>query len=667
VPEALRGGPFRSGQVESRPRTDSRETSALTTLERIAAALFALALVAGACLLVFAYHGDGAFYDDAFITFQYARNWLDGVGFVYHSGEDRLATTSPAMALTIALLAWITGFGPLPIAAALSAAALAAAAWLAFRLVALDFGVPAGLAAGASLAVNPWLLSSYGGEWLVAGAWVLGGLVGYRQGHVVAAAACLAIATIFRTDAGLALVIMLSAVWWERRAGVRAAALTAVALGAIWMAVQWGLTGQVLPDTLGAKLAHARSGLFDSFLGGAYRAGRFYVLTDPWFWVLVGLAWHGSLLAALKGGVWRLLAAWLLAHTVFYYGLRLPFYHWYLVPIAIGVSLATGIGVAAVAGYVARLIGGSRPDSAPGRLAHVLGVTFALGLAAGALIAEARASRRWLVDKPNVIDRLYNDVGQWLAANTPETATVGYVEIGRIGYVARRTMVDQMGLVTPGAAEHLAEHDPLWAIHRYQPDYYLVNPIFDWVGSPESEAWFPAAYRPVASFPVPGRERPLVVYWRRPGAEIPPPLHAEAVQTRDGAVVGEIVAGTVYGQTFVASRDRLAQVALRLATFARANHGTITVRLRDRAAGDLMVERRIDVSEIADNAWHTFRFPPIASSAGRRFVIELSSPDAGPGNAVTVWYAPFDAYPDGTRLVDGHEVPGDLTLRLFYE
>lgn len=43
--------------------------------------------------------------DDAFITFRYARNLLDGQGFVYNPGQPVLGTTTPLFTLLLALLA----------------------------------------------------------------------------------------------------------------------------------------------------------------------------------------------------------------------------------------------------------------------------------------------------------------------------------------------------------------------------------------------------------------------------------------------------------------------------------------------------------------------------------------------------------------------------------
>jgi hypothetical protein len=47
--------------------------------------------------------------DDAYITYRYARNIVEGVGFVYNAGEAVLGTTTPLYTLLLAVLGWIVG------------------------------------------------------------------------------------------------------------------------------------------------------------------------------------------------------------------------------------------------------------------------------------------------------------------------------------------------------------------------------------------------------------------------------------------------------------------------------------------------------------------------------------------------------------------------------
>ncbi len=47
--------------------------------------------------------------DDAFITFRYSRNIIEGQGFVYNPGSRVLGTTTPLFTLLMAALGVVTG------------------------------------------------------------------------------------------------------------------------------------------------------------------------------------------------------------------------------------------------------------------------------------------------------------------------------------------------------------------------------------------------------------------------------------------------------------------------------------------------------------------------------------------------------------------------------
>ncbi|HVU10414.1 MAG TPA: hypothetical protein VHD90_04010, partial [Phototrophicaceae bacterium] len=47
--------------------------------------------------------------DDAFITFRYSRNIVEGDGFVYNPGEYTLGTTTPLFTLMLSAVSKITG------------------------------------------------------------------------------------------------------------------------------------------------------------------------------------------------------------------------------------------------------------------------------------------------------------------------------------------------------------------------------------------------------------------------------------------------------------------------------------------------------------------------------------------------------------------------------
>jgi hypothetical protein len=75
---------------------------------------------------------------------------------------------------------------------------------------------------------------------------------------------------------------------------------------------------------------------------------------------------------------------------------------------------------------------------------------------------------------------VYRTIGQWIDANAAPDATVGALEVGIIGYYARRPMVDFAGLIQPEVAGRLTsgrtyEDAALWAVDRYRPDYLVLH------------------------------------------------------------------------------------------------------------------------------------------------------------------------------------------------
>jgi hypothetical protein len=98
--------------------------------------------------------------DDAYITFRYARNLVNGAGFVYNLAERVLGTTTPAYTLLLALAARLSGYSDYPRLALLvntlcDAASFALLMRLAYRLTGRRW---AGLGVALLLAVDGRLL-----------------------------------------------------------------------------------------------------------------------------------------------------------------------------------------------------------------------------------------------------------------------------------------------------------------------------------------------------------------------------------------------------------------------------------------------------------------------------------------------------------------------------
>src|SRR5262249_39053478 len=98
---------------------------------------------------------------------------------------------------------------------------------------------------------------------------------------------------------------------------------------------------------------------------------------------------------------------------------------------------------------------------------------------------------------PNTTARLYVRVGQWLAAHTPPASSVGYYEIGYIGFCGHRRMIDTLGLIDPGVSAAVRHRDFSWALREQRPDYILEKRGAGLNGF-LNESWFKEEYRPRA-------------------------------------------------------------------------------------------------------------------------------------------------------------------------
>lgn len=513
--------------------------SALTLIRRLRrqsaarrgwpAHLAAAALIVLPALLAGAGFGPGL-YDDAYITYRHAHNLATGQGFVYNQGEAYLGTSAPLYGLLLGLLG---SFRPAAIPALGGAVSLLALALAGLGLYALGCAGRrrlGGLLAGMFLVLNPLLLWTLGGEMPVQAALVIWAAVAYARERGRLAAALLGLAILTRPDAALAAAAFGLHMLLARRRPPWRELLTLLAVVLPWLAATRLIYGQYLPGTLAAKAAQRDSGLW-------LAAGKGMVE-----WVKA-FTWQGSsaifplpaapgldrlaILAALglpalwRQRFWLPLLGWAALHGLAYWLAGAPFYHWYVVPVACGLMILAGAGAAGLAdagGWLLGKLAGWSDSAGAERAAAGLGLALLLALAPG-LLALARFSRDYAAGLPGPQTRQYVAAGRWLRDNTPAGASVGYLEIGLIGYHSERRIIDPLGLVNRGTAPHVAARELSWAYGEHRPDYIIHNPVFfpgqldQFLGAP----WFAAEYREAASIEEPGAP-PLTIFERRPAA-----------------------------------------------------------------------------------------------------------------------------------------------------
>ena len=463
-------------------------------------------------------------YDDAWITYRYAFNLASGNGLVYNVGERVFGTSAPGYAVLLGLLAW-----PWPDAVPIISAAFCAVALAAIALAFFAFGVMrgaplAGAVAAMLFVVNPLALESFGGEMLTQAALALWALVLVSMDRPSLATACAVAATVVRPDGLIVLLVALAWQTWRRRSVPWRQGLVAAAVLGAWFGVLWWYFGTPLPQTLAAKQAQRVSGMWSAF-GTDF--GLWLLALTPYdtpftvprthsgFAAFLGLGVSGLLVLPWRREWWAL-AAWPVAICVVFRQMRLPFYHWYAVPPAVLLAITAGLSCDVVARWLGAVAHRWWPAASPRRPATAVAaavIVVMIGVVSvRPLTAIAFDTRAWF---PGPGERAYAAIGNWLAARTPANASVGYVEIGLVGYHARRRMIDPFGLVTPGAAAAVGRQDLLYSYRTHRPDFILHSPVYfpAQMGRLEREDWFRHEYVAVATLDS-GRGYPLTV-WRR--------------------------------------------------------------------------------------------------------------------------------------------------------
>jgi hypothetical protein len=346
----------------------------------------------------------------------------------------------------------------------------------------------------------------------------------YQRDRTVYAAFLLALAIITRPDALVAAgVIGLHYFLTRRKLPLREVTVAALIVLPFALVIWW-LYGTPVPGTLAVKSAHMLTGIWQPFIIGGLEWLKGFTLQggSTLFRDLPAIPSAARFIVLVAVGIPATLVffrylllplSWVGAYVIAYWFLHMPFYHWYLVPVIYGLMALAGAGVAGGVEAVRIAFGWWAGQRRAGTVA--LGVfAVCLVILSPGLRNEIDYIRRRAASEPHPGERLYERVGRWLAATALPTDSVGYFEIGIIGYYSQRPMVDALGLVNPGVASHVAAGEFTWAYQHYRPTYVLTNDLFPEISQVTREQWFQQEYRLVTSMSEPGYPVPVVIYQR---------------------------------------------------------------------------------------------------------------------------------------------------------
>lgn len=483
--------------------------------------------------------------DDAFITFRYSRNIVEGAGFVYNPGAQTLGTTTPLYTLLMAAAGGLFGTGAdsFPwyalIVNALADAATAALLLLIVRR--LTGNVWAGALLGALWALAPVSVTfAVGGmETSVAILWLVAATYMHIEGRPVWTGVFIGLGYLTRIDSLLWIAPLLL---WQlgeafnlipnplsRRRGdsepqVRGGEVwktwLAAALVALpWTLFAWAYFGSPVPNSLGAKTVAYVLPPGSAFLRllqfypipfseydlfGAAGALAGIALYLPL--TLIGLLFTARRLPRLLPFLiypWLYMAAFSIANPLIF--------RWYIAPPlpALMVGIVAGVWALVDAAQTAR----PRWKIAPVTLAALALLWGATTLSGWTLHPDHGADRPAPKMAWHLIELYYRQMAETLVNDygvTPQTR-VAAGDIGAVGYFSRAFIVDTVGLVTPEMSAYYPADPalipagqnyaiPPQLIFDTQPDFLVTMEAFVRLGL-EQDPRFRAAYALAAEIP----------------------------------------------------------------------------------------------------------------------------------------------------------------------
>lgn len=520
-----------AGQISSRSIVPARAFSA--------ALILIVLLTAGARLLP-----GPRTVDDAFITFRYSRNIVEGHGFVYNPGTRTLGTTTPLFTLLMASAGWLTGSDDYPwFALIASAAADALSAVLLALLVRRLAGhaVP-GVIVGALWAINPVSVTfAVGGmETSVAILWMVAAAFAYVAGRERWMAFLAALGVLTRVDTllwvGPLLAHQLLVAWRAGRGWARVpwrSWSVFLATLAPWYLFSAAYFGTLLSRSLSAKRV---AYIVDDFQA---LVRLFQQMATPFFenkafgvpGIAVGIVLYPALAAVGTLYVVKrqpralpfLLYPWL--YVAVFSAMNPLIFRWYLAPLLPPYFVAIVLGVWALAGALAEAV--RRPRLALTATAPLGALFVALSLNAWVLHPDHGTDRPAPEMAWHKIELNYRRMGDILRSDygVSETTVVAAGDIGAVGYYSRAHILDTVGLVTPEMSAYypldaslLAEGAnyavPPAIILDYEPDYIVLMESFVRNGLARDPA-FKRLYAQARVFPTDYYGTGMILYQRR--------------------------------------------------------------------------------------------------------------------------------------------------------
>jgi hypothetical protein len=437
--------------------------------------------------------------DDAYITFRYARNLLDGQGFVFNPGEPVLGTTTPLYTLLMAGLGIVSGRTQAPFP--LLALGLNALADAATCLLIWQIGRKAAAAWPAYITALIWAVAPYSVTFAIGGLetsiYVLlltASVLAYLTSRRKLTALFAALALLTRPDAllliaPLALDRLVRAIRNKEPIQTDEVLIFVLPVAA-WYGFAWVYFGSPLPQSIAAKLAAYRLAPASAFIRLLQHYATPFLENDVFgskTAVAVGLILYPFLFIVGGRRVLKTqprLLAYMFYPLIYLLAFSLPnplIFRWYLTPLLPAYFFFIVCGAGEIITLLAQRAGNFHPA-----LKHIIPVLFA----ALPILLTLNA---WSWHPDHGLDRpapemawyklelLYRQVADLLLPELTSTDTLAAGDVGVLGYYTPARILDTVGLNSPQPLRYYPLPASQYVINYAIPADLIIDEQPDWV------------------------------------------------------------------------------------------------------------------------------------------------------------------------------------------
>lgn len=408
--------------------------------------------------------------DDAYITYRYARNLAQGLGFSYNPPQRVFGTTTPLYTLILALFSLI-GFD-IPQSSLVLC-------WLGQALVIWIFATVK-RSGGSNLILLLSLLIILPGSYLVLGmetslytGLVLLSLYEASRKRFSIAIVLSSAVTLIRYDGVILTSVLLIFEWISTHKLPLKSGVLFFALIMPWLLYANETFGSVLPNTFFAKTNGAGgSDIFIKGIGPQLLTLMFFIKASIQTGYIIALfttalfIWN---ITSAKSAFECISSTWALLYLIAYslIGLRYDF-HWYYYPVIPSLLMVIGMFIKKTSEFLEKAGCMWIVQQIP---LLFLGLPIFLAMALGTFMLDNQGEYLASVGGRQIV---YPPAGKWICEHSGKNATILVPEIGIIGWYCNRTIIDPYGLVTPEMLPYIKTGESIQGEALMRPDFIVI-------------------------------------------------------------------------------------------------------------------------------------------------------------------------------------------------